>query len=302
MKKIQTFSTKQFLDNFTRPDPKLKEIIRQDYGRFFIVPVQDLIKVSKVPIPPTRATTHTLIYLTQGIATMKIGYHPVEIHRNECLVVPAGQVFSYDRYEVNKGFICNFDETFLIGKVGSRDLLKDFEFLKVWGNPVIRPDSEHARYLRQSFQRIYTEYVRNGLKNATLIQAHFLSALCDLNALYRPSSSSKSKTAVTLANRFRELLHLHIRSKHLVSDYASLLHVTPNHLNKAVRQITQKTPSKWIDETLVTEAKILLFQTNDPVHQIASDLGIDDQSYFSRLFRKYEGLTPLQYRKMIEMS
>lgn len=157
------------------------------------MPVQDLIKVSKVPVPPMRATAHSLIYLTQGVATMKIGYHPVEIHRNECLVVPAGQVFSYGKYEVNKGFICNFDERFLIGTVGSRDLLKDFEFLTVWGNPVIRPDSEHARYLRQSFQRIYTEYAGNGLKNATLIQAHFLAALCDLNAHYKPLSSSKSR-------------------------------------------------------------------------------------------------------------
>jgi len=45
-----------------------------------------------------------------------------------------------------------------------------------------------------------------------------------------------------------------------------------------------------------------LFQTNNSVNEIATELGIYDQSYFSRLFKKYESVTPIEYRKMIDKS
>ena len=301
-KDIKTFNTDEFIGSFMKPDPKLKEIIKQDYGRFFMVNVQDLIKISKLPVPPTRGHTHILIYLTSGVATMRIGAYPVQIHKNECLIVAAGQVFSYDQYEVNEGFLCSFDDSFLTGKIGSSDLIKEFEFLTIWGNPIIRPTPPVANYLRQTFERIHDEYAQNGLKNPTIIQSYLIAALCDLNTTYQPLSNSENKKAVALVNHFKELLHQYIHTKHQVTDYASMLNVSPNHLNKIIKQITQKSPSRWIDETLVTEAKVFLFQTSHSISDIAAQLGMYDASYFSRLFKKYEKLTPMQYRKMIEKS
>jgi YesN/AraC family two-component response regulator len=35
---------------------------------------------------------------------------------------------------------------------------------------------------------------------------------------------------------------------------------------------------------------------------VANEVGIEDPSYFSRLFKKYEGVTPSDFRKMIEKS
>ena len=69
-----------------------------------------------------------------------------------------------------------------------------------------------------------------------------------------------------------------------------------------MKSITEKSPTKWIDETLVLEAKVLLYQTELSINEVANEIGIEDQSYFSRLFKKYEQVTPLQFRKMIEIS
>src|SRR5690349_9927040 len=151
---------------------------------------------------------------------MRIGFHPVKIHKNECLVVPAQQVFSYDKYEVNTGYICVFDSGFLVGKIGSHELLKEFEYLNIWGNPVIKPGKKTGAFLPHTLQRVFDEYTANGLTNRYLIQSYFLAFLCELQTAYIPLSNSTSKTAVTLTNRFKELLHKSIRSKHLVTDYA----------------------------------------------------------------------------------
>lgn len=145
-KKIKTFSTYEFVDRYFEPEPPLQEMMRPDFGRFFIVDVQELIKLSKLPVPASRSTTHSLIYLTSGEATMKIGFHDVCIKANECLVVPAGQVFSYDKYEQNQGYIAVFSSDFLIGKIGSKELIDQFEFLTLWGNPIIRPEPSSAPF------------------------------------------------------------------------------------------------------------------------------------------------------------
>ena len=77
-----------------------------------------MLKASRLPVPPTRSTAHTLIFLTEGQASMKVGLQPVSIQKNECLIVPAGQVFSYSKYEVNDGFIA-FVEQALSGRYRS---------------------------------------------------------------------------------------------------------------------------------------------------------------------------------------
>jgi AraC family transcriptional regulator, transcriptional activator of pobA len=69
-----------------------------------------------------------------------------------------------------------------------------------------------------------------------------------------------------------------------------------------VKTITGKSPTKWIDDTLVLEAKVLLYQTKLTINEVAAEIGIYDQSYFSRLFKKYEGVTPFEFRKKIETS
>jgi AraC-like DNA-binding protein len=129
-----------------------------------------------------------------------------------------------------------------------------------------------------------------------------VALLCEIQQVYQPLSGSNQVKAVAITNQFKALLFANVRVKHLVSEYAAMLFVTPNHLNKTVKQITGKSPGKWIDETLVLEAKVLLFQTDYTVAQIAAEISIADASYFSRLFKKYEGVTPMAFRKMIEKS
>ena len=304
--KIKTLDSDEMMENFMQDGSKRDEVFKKGHEHFYIAKLQDLTEITKPPIPPIRAKVHTLLFLTSGVVTMKIGFYPITVYKNECIVIPAGQVFSrsideFEKEERGDGFICGFSEDFLVGQIGSRGLLKTFEFLTIWGNPIIKPKANNETFLIQSFKRILHEYSQNQLKNKLILESHLIATLCDLKMDYHPLSNSNNKTAIELTNRFKELLHQNIRIKHQVSDYSSLLHVSPNHLNKTIKLITQKSPSIWIGETLVSEAKVLLFQSNLSISEIASELGIDDQSYFSRLFKKHEGVTPIAYRKMIDL-
>ncbi|NBA87780.1 helix-turn-helix domain-containing protein [Emticicia sp. CRIBPO] len=298
-KDVKTYNTEAFKDRFMQHQDQLENMLRNDFGKFFMVRVEEMFRLMKLPVPPTRATTHTIIFITEGEANMHIGSETFKIFKNECLVVPAGQVFSFASPDVNKGYLCNFHHDFIIGKFGKSELLKDFEFLTVWGNPHIRLSAENADFTEQLFKRILRDYLENGLKNIDILQSSFIAILCELNHAYKPLSDSTQTFAVNITVRFKALLSAHFKSSQQVSDYAVMLSITPNHLNKCLRTITGKSPTKWIDEAIILEAKVLLSQTALSVNEITTELGLSDPSYFSRFFRKYEGRTPLEFRKHI---
>lgn len=298
---IKTYTPTVFHKVFLYSE-KADDLLKTDYERFFIAREEDLICQMKLPVLPTRTTNHALMYITSGVAKMKIGSATYKIHKDECWVVPAGQIFSIENVDVKSatGFVCGFTNEIGIGSKFKSDLLKEYEFLNVWGNHFIALGEQVSSFVRPLYERLFGEYTENGIINIDIIQSYLFTILSELNQVYQPLSGSFKKQALSISNKFKELLFAYIKTKHRVSDYASLLNVTPNHLNKVVKEITGKSPSKLIEEALIMEAKVLLYQTDLPVNEVASEIGIFDQSYFTRLFKKHEKQTPLQFRKMIE--
>lgn len=300
MSDIKLYDTLAFTNKFM-PSDEMNAILKGDIRKFFIVRVEDMYRHVHRPVPASRSTIHSCLFITEGEARMKIGSELFTIHQNEMLIVPAGQVFSFEANEVNKGYLCGFNSDFLIGRFGN-GLVQEFDFLRVWGNPMIKPDPDSARFIEQILYRLLFDYSQSGLQHFDLLQSYLLALLCEINQVYRPASTGDPVSSVALTNQFRELLFSRIRTNHRVSDYASFLNITPNHLNKVVKAITGKSPTKWIDETVLLESKVLLSQTKLSISEIALEVGLDDPSYFTRLFRKYEGQTPSEFRRMIEKS
>ncbi|MBR1570525.1 MAG: helix-turn-helix domain-containing protein [Bacteroidales bacterium] len=84
-----------------------------------------------------------------------------------------------------------------------------------------------------------------------------------------------------------------------VSDYAKKLNVTPNYLNKTVKSHTHRTAIDWIEISRLNLAKMLLKDKSLAIIDVARISGLEDQSYFSRFFKKKTGLTPSQYRNSL---
>ncbi|SDL65203.1 AraC-type DNA-binding protein [Catalinimonas alkaloidigena] len=300
--KINTHSGATFRERYIQPGARLDALLKEAFQRFFVVRVEEMIRMMKLPVPPTRHLNHTFMFLTEGEAIMSIGSETHRIVKGECLVVPAGQVFSFTNVDLNRGYLCNFSDVFLVGRFGKRELVRAFEFLQVWGNPRITLDAPTAQHVRQLFERLLALYAESGVQQPELIQSYVHTVLWEVNRFYRAAAGPEPTQATDLANRFKALLFAQIRTEHRVTAYAEQLHVTPNHLHKAIRKVTGKSPSRWIEETLVLEAKVLLYQTDLFIQEVAAEIGMQDPSYFSRFFKKHAGYTPLAFRKRIESS
>ena len=101
----------------------------------------------------------------------------------------------------------------------------------------------------------------------------------------------------SLKEHFRHLLHQHCREQHEVSFYAEQLCVTPDYLSKVMRNFSGRSAVKWINHSLIMEAKILLRKPEMTIQTIAETLHFSDQSAFGKFFKKHTGMSPLSYRK-----
>jgi AraC family transcriptional activator of pobA len=299
--KINLYDRKAFTSKFM-PSEELDTLVKDESGKFFITRIEEMYRLVSQNVPASRSMIHSVLYLTEGEAVMKIGSEQYKIHRDEMLFVPAGQVFSFQTGDLNKGYICGIHPDMLTGKFGFTDIVKEFEFLGVWGNPMVKLNSQTSEFVLHIMKRLLLHYGLHGLKNQEIIQSYLLALFCEIKCDYKPLSASRQLGALSITNRFKELLFAEVKNKHRVAEYADLLHISPNHLNKAVRVITGKSPTRWIDEAIVSEARVLLCHTDLQISEIAVEVGIEDQSYFTRLFKKYEGLAPSAFRKMIERS
>jgi AraC family transcriptional activator of pobA len=69
-----------------------------------------------------------------------------------------------------------------------------------------------------------------------------------------------------------------------------------NHLNRSVKEVTGKPTTAYLADRYVSEAKVLLQQTDWSVSEIADSLGFEYATYFQRFFKKHTGSTPLAFR------
>ncbi|MBQ9477869.1 MAG: helix-turn-helix transcriptional regulator [Bacteroidales bacterium] len=85
-----------------------------------------------------------------------------------------------------------------------------------------------------------------------------------------------------------------------LASYAAETGISENYLSRLVKNATGRSVGGWINIARIQKAKRLLAETRDPVIDIAAAVGMEDQSYFSRLFKKETALTPSAFRKKMQ--
>ncbi|PWG79201.1 AraC family transcriptional regulator [Pararcticibacter amylolyticus] len=149
-----------------------------------------------------------------------------------------------------------------------------------------------AEMLYNSFvaDNIFKTEITTNLLNALIINAasHFLIS---------GQKNAHNKTqSFRITQKFKELVRGH-SFLHTASFFAERLHITTSHLNDCVKVTTGLSVTQFLQQTMLLEAKRNLYYTNDDVKKIAFDLGFEDHTYFSRLFKKLTNETPLGFRK-----
>lgn len=218
----------------------------------------------------------TFAYLTDGEIVLELDGNTVLLGAGQLLLVPENHEILIRHFHNCQGFDGYF----------SLEQLKDASY-PVLRSPVPVQQSfwfDDAVFLGVLMKRMVTAFEDKD-------HAFLQSALDLILGQLRPGGR-----VAQVPEKFLQMVFERDHIPASVSAYAARLDVTPNYLNKTVKSHTHRTAIDWIEIARLNLAKQLLKDPDLPISVIAEKTGLDDQSYFSRFFKRKTGLTPSQFR------
>ncbi len=270
---------------------------------FFCLRIEDVIERVYKPILPSREESHTLIFVTYGSYKTKIGFKEYTVLPNHIVIYQAGAVFSTEQISKEvKGYTCHFHPDILIGKFGNRSLISDFEFLNVGTHPIVRVKQASMLAIQNVFERLCVEFKSDQRPNPIIVHSYLYSLLAEVKILFGKDNLPGQSASSQITSQFKKLAHENVKKNLKVSDFAELMNISPNHLNKSIKLVTSKTASEIYDEIKLIEIKFLLYQSKLSISEISYAMGYLDPSYFARFFKNHTSMSPSDFRELIEKS
>lgn len=99
-----------------------------------------------------------------------------------------------------------------------------------------------------------------------------------------------------------EFIREHYEAPISLQDAADAAEVNPAYLSYLFKQEMKIGFSNYVQELRIDYAKKLLSETNCKVKDVALRSGFGDYHYFSKIFKKFTGLSPAEYRKESGLS
>ncbi len=298
----------------TKSDPiptwELSEMSYQHFGRspnpplltevhqlFHVNKIEDYKAHLQIPMLPHRNPVYSFLFLTKGVVRCSKGLNPYEIRENIFWFLPAYQITQHEFMSVDtEGYYCHFNFDIFTNHLPQHNILRDFPFLQFTSYPIVQVDEASLSFLIPIFKRLEVEYLKQKEINFDIITAYLFTLFTEIKPFYTPSVTEKKNSALTITQQFKDALSRHIYDKQKVAEYAELLCISPNHLNKCVKSATGQSAHDILYEMILLEAKVLLRQTDMPINEIAYKLTQQDHSVFSRFFKSQTGMTPKEFK------
>lgn len=277
--------------------------IHSNIGHFNVFNLEPYVGSDAKPVPYTRREYYKII-LSLGYSKTIFADREIEIQKQGLGFSNPSIPFASDGVaQVTGGYFCIFNRDFF-RQSGNID---DYLVFHPQGNRIFELTDEQVHKVSSIFEQMLVEINTNYIYKYDLLRV-LAYELIHFGMKLEPSLQFQKNTqnaSQRIVNLFLELLerqfpidenYTQIKFRN-ASDFAKQLNIHANHLNKAVKELTQKTTSQVIAERILYEAKLLLKQSDWNISEIAFVLGFSEPSHFNNFFKKYTQLTPSKFRR-----
>jgi len=211
--------------------------------------------------------------------------------------------YSWESLDGTKcGYFCIFTEAFFY----QHTPLRNYPIYKPDHPKVFLLDEMIEKEVELLFEKMLKEmssdyaFKDDLLRNWTMELIHIALKMQPASHISDTQSDKKRKID-TLFNELVELQFPITSPYELLelknpSDFARLLNIHPNHLNRTLKEVSEKTTTERIAQRVLEEAKILLKHSSWSISDIAYALGYEESAHFIHFFKKKLNQTPQNYR------
>ncbi|MCF0049243.1 helix-turn-helix transcriptional regulator [Dyadobacter sp. LJ53] len=236
------------------------------------------------------------------------GCQPYDYDDGTLVFISPGQVYGIDSKGVvtkPSGYALVFHPDLIAGTHLGR-MIKDYSFFSYEVNEALHLSKKEKETIVDCLEKINSEIDQNIDKHSkTLIVSNIELFLNYCMRFYDRQFITRSNVNKDILVRFEELLNDYFKSgKSQTSGLPSVaycaekLNLSPNYFGDLIKKETGHTALDFIQSRLIDEAKVKIFEANQPLSEIAYQLGFKYQQHFTRLFKQKTGITPNEYRNL----
>ncbi|MEO6732223.1 MAG: helix-turn-helix transcriptional regulator [Ferruginibacter sp.] len=201
------------------------------------------------------------------------------------------------------GYILVFHEDFLNGHLLHEDIQR-YSFFEYETNEALHLAPKEEKIVWNIFHTIEQEYNNTEDEfSREIILAGINSLLKYAERFYKRQFINRKQLSGKTVTEFNKTLQQYFNEGHLINnrlptvgDIAGKLNISQRYLTDLLKIETGKTALELIHIMLINEAKNRLRKNDKTISQIAYDLGFENMSYFSRLFKKETGMLPTAFK------
>jgi len=248
-----------------------------------------------------RHTFYHLVLFTDGGGSHAIDFEDFTVQPWQLYFMIPGQVHSWSFEGFTDGYIINFSISFFQSFLLNALYPESFTFFRgdVKQSVIDLPAALHPE-IKNLFEEIIGEYEQKSKLGTDMLRVLILRLFIMVGRLNEAGiNKGPASYNQTLLANFQKLIGEHYTRLKLPKDYADLLYITPNHLNAICKDLLGIPAGEVIRNRTILEAKRLLTNPKLTITEIAYSLNFNDNSYFTKFFKKFEGKTPEEFRKNI---
>lgn len=231
---------------------------------------------------PHRHAFYSLVWFTEGTGFYVVDFQEYEIRKDRIFFVSPKQVHNWDYSENSCGYVLMIDLTF------ARQLQLESHY------PYVDITTQND-FLQELFTNLVDESSKDDALSSKAIQSGIsylyavLARIANDNGHHYPATNQTIDT-------FKKLVYEN-HTLHKVEDYARKMNLPEDTFNTLVKTSTGISAKQYILDLKITEAKRQLIYSQFNINEIAFNLGFEDPSYFTRLFKKKTNLSPSDFLK-----
>lgn len=244
------------------------------------------------PLPLLKADFHYIVILNNGNFEQQVGLEIKKVAAGQALLVVQGEVSALLRKSQDvQGFYIIFEDRVL------QQFKENTYFLKLFTTSPSIQLGQNEKMMVNDISRLIIQEFKTGKANASIVLLLLQSLLLKL------LQSSESKKGLSrqfdIAVSFRTLVLKHHGEELSIEDYAKLMNISSNYLNRCVKAVWDKSAKLLTQEIIIIQSQNLLADFSKSISDVAYQMNFNDPSYYGRLFKKIIGISPQVYRTRI---
>lgn len=226
-----------------------------------------------------------LLYFPEGNCTVKCSGKIIKVNKGDLVVVNCNELHSTIRKEHSSLYCIRISPSFIT----------DVEF----ENVTLKSHIKNDNFIQKQFEEIAKEQTLKNKGYDMQTKAYTYLILTHLFRYYQADEEDKNnkKKRQMKINEILQYISIHYQSKLSTAHLAKKFFLSECYFCHFFKNETGLSPMCYLNKFRVEKAARYLKESDYTITEIALKVGFEDSNYFSKIFKKYMGKTPREYKQ-----